>query len=325
MILYSKDGVTNAVASMKKNDRMAHGFLLQGEKGAGKKTTALYIAKTLMCENVTDGVPCGSCRHCRRIEQGTHPDVIIPERSGKLMIYNVETIERMYEDAYVMPNDCDCKVYILPDCENIQERTQNMMLKLIEEPPSHAYFIFTAADKNVFLPTIISRVITFGVPECKEDECRKALGELEKYTTEQIDEAVSVFHGNIGCCIEYLEGNSCAEEVKLCRGIIDGIISGDEYALYKALYDIGENREKIRNVLTLADKVIRDVCIIRLEGRDKAELTGCYRNGAELLSDRLSFKKAENIHDILLQNIWYCSSNVNVSAAMAALSGALMS
>ncbi len=324
MILYSKDSITSAVASMKRNDRMAHGFLLQGEKGAGKKTTALYIAKTLMCESCVDGVPCGSCRHCRRVEQGTHPDVIIPERSGKMMIYNVETIEDMYEDAYVMPNDCDCKVYILPDCENIQERTQNMMLKLIEEPPSHAYFIFTARDKSVFLPTILSRVITFGVPECKEGECAEALAQHEKYTPEQINEAVSVFHGNIGCCMEYLEGAGCAEEVKLCRSLIDGIISGDEYTLYKSLYDMGENREKIKNVLTLADKVIRDVCIIRIEGRDKAELTGCYKSGAERLADRLSFKKAENIHEILLQNIQYCSSNVNVSAAMAALSGELV-
>ncbi|MBQ8826797.1 MAG: DNA polymerase III subunit delta' [Oscillospiraceae bacterium] len=324
MTLYSKDTVTKAVASMKRNNRMAHAFLLCGEKGTGKKTMAFYIAKTLMCENIMDGVPCGQCRHCRRIDQGMHPDVIIPERTGKTLIYSKQAMDKVYEDAFITPNDCDVKVFILPDCENMQERTQNKMLKLIEEPPEHAYFIFTAPHKNVFLPTIISRVITLGVSECTEDECRKALEDTGKYTAEQIEEAAAVHHGNIGCAMDYLDSGNGAAEVELCRGIINGLAGGDEYLLYKALYDMGEDRNRIKNVLSLTDKVIRDVCIIRLHGKENAQLTGCFREGAERLSERLSFRRAEEIHELLLKNIGYCHSNVNAAAAMASLCGELM-
>lgn len=322
MKLYSKDNIIRAAASMQSNGRMSHGFLLTGDKGTGRKTTAMYLAKVLMCSDIKDGIPCGTCRHCRRIDSGIHPDVITPERSGAKQIYSRDTIREVCSDAYVAPNDCDAKVYLFPDCENIEESTQNLMLKLIEEPPDSAYFIFTAPDKSVFLPTIISRVITFGVPECSEEECRKALEEMGKYTSEQINDAVEAYHGNIGNCIEYIEKGTAYENAELCRQIINSIISGSEYELNKVFYSIGEKRDRIKAVLELADKVIRDVCIIRLNGRNAA-LIGCSRSGALTLSERLSFRKAQAIHEAFGRTIGYCHSNVNVPLAVSALCGML--
>ena len=52
---------------------------------------------------------------------------------------------------------------------------QNTLLKLIEEPPLHAVFIFTSSTKSVFLPTILSRIISLGVNEVSHEDCRKAL------------------------------------------------------------------------------------------------------------------------------------------------------
>lgn len=324
MTFYSKDNAVNSIAAMKKSGRMMHAFLLHGEKGVGKKLIAKHIAKTIMCDFPVDGNPCGQCRQCRRIDQDIHPDVITPERTGKTLIYSAETIGRMYDESFTKPNDCDAKVYLLPDCENMIERTQNKMLKLIEEPPSHAYFVFTASDKSVFLPTIISRVITFGISECTDEECRLALAERGKYPAERIDEAVEVCHGNIGNALEYLEDEHGSQNVALCREIVRALIGGDEYMLYKSLYDVGEDRNRVKNVLLLLDKVIRDVCIIRLHGKDNARLMGCFREGAEKLAERLSFRKAEDMHILLTKTIDYCHSNVNAAAAMASLCGGLM-
>lgn len=308
---------------MKKNGRTAHGFLLTGERGVGRKLTADYIARTLLCDNCRDGVPCGKCRQCRRISENMHPDVIRPERSGVKQIYTRDTIRGVCADAVIAPNDCDAKVYIFEDCENIEEATQNLMLKLIEEPPDTVYFIFTAADKSFFLPTILSRVITFGIAEPTEEECRAALRDMGEYSEEDISAAVEAYHGNIGRCKEYLAGGDAAEEAQLCRGIIDGMISGSEYDINKAVFAVGEKRGRIKAVLALTDKVIRDVCVIRLEGADKARLIGCYRGGALRLAEKLSYRRAQIIHEKLCETIGYCDSNVNVPVAAAALSGAL--
>lgn len=323
MTLYSKKSVTEPITAMVRNGRIAHGFLLTGEKGVGKKTCAKYIAKAIMCEDIQDGLPCGKCRQCRRIDEDIHPDVITPERSGKTLVYKAETIREMYDDAYTMPNDCDAKIYMLPDCgENLQERTQNILLKLIEEPPEYAYFIFTAENKGCFLPTVLSRVITLGVTECTDDECKAALTETGKYTSEQVDEAVSVFHGNIGKCIESLE-ESGLENAELCRNIVSCMANSDEYGICVALNKIGESRDRVKDILTMLDKVIRDVCSVRLYG-ENAEFIGCYRDGALKLAERMSFKKALYIHEIIGKNIDYCNSNIYVPLALSALCGELI-
>ena len=90
MKLYSKDVPAASVEAMKRTGRFARSILLTGERGVGKKVFADYIALTLLCET---GSACGECRHCKRILSGTHPDVIKPEKSGKKMIYNRETIQ----------------------------------------------------------------------------------------------------------------------------------------------------------------------------------------------------------------------------------------
>lgn len=309
--LYSKDMLISSINAMKKSGRMAHAFLLTGEKGVGKKISADYIAMALLCEN---GNACGECRHCRRIITGTHPDVIKPEKSGKKQIYNKDTMRFVCSDAYVSPNDCDAKVYIFTDCESIEENTQNLMLKLIEEPPDTVYFIFTAVSRSVFLPTILSRVITIGIPECSEEDCRNALTDMG-FNSAQIDEAVSCFHGNIGSCTDYLRGGETAENVKLCREIIGAIAEGSEYNLLTALHKIGENRNRIKLIFELMDRVIRDACVMRL---GTAEMIGCDPMGAELLSRKISIHRAEIIHEAIGRTVIRCGMNVNVPPEMAA-------
>lgn len=317
--LWSKDSFVSALKAMKRNGRMAHAFLLTGEKGVGKKTAADYIAMTLLCERGGD-VPCGECRHCKRILENTHPDVIKPEKSGKKQIYNRETIRGICSDAYVKPNDCDAKVYIFTDCESVEEGTQNLMLKLIEEPPDTAYFIFTAVSRSVFLPTVLSRVITIGIPECTEEDCKTALADMG-FSEEAIGGAVERFHGNIGNCLDYLKGGETAENAEICRSVTAAIAAGDEYGLLTALHSIGENRNRIKLVLELADKTIRDACVMRL---GTAPMISCDPKGAEALSRKISMRRAELIHEAIGQVIVHCGMNMNVPSELSAFVCAIM-
>lgn len=315
--LYSKDTLVSSINAMKQSGRLAHAFLLTGERGVGKKVAAKYIAMTILCEH---GNACGKCRHCRRVLENNHPDVIYPEKSGKKQIYNADTMREICTDAYVSPNDCDAKVYIFSDCENIEERTQNFLLKVIEEPPDTAYFIFTSESKSVFLPTILSRVITIGVPECSESDCRDALADMG-YSAEQIDEAVACFHGNIGNCRDCLDGGATAENVALCKSIVAAINGGDEYGLLTVLHKIGEDRNRIKLVFELLDKVIRDACVMRIS---TASLIGCDPEGATQLSKKLSTHRAEIIHSAIARTISRCGINMNVPPEMAAFACTVM-
>lgn len=315
--LYSKTRPAEAIAAMKRTGRFAHAFLLTGERGVGKKFFADYIAMTLMCET---GDACGTCRHCKRILANTHPDVIKPVKVGKKQIYNRETVREICADAFVSPNDCEAKVYIFSDCEGFEESTQNLMLKLIEEPPDTVYFIFTAADRSVFLPTILSRVITLGIPECSVEDCLSALSDMG-YSREKSEEAARRFHGNIGGCLDWLEGGETAENVTLCERIMAAVADNNEYALLTALHRIGDDRGRVKTVFEMLDKAVRDAYMLRL---GNVPLIGCDPDGAERLSRTVSRRRAEKLHEAVSGTIMRCGTTMNVPAEMAAFACRVM-
>ena len=146
--IYGNKTALQSISAMFRSGRLPHSFLIYGEKGTGKKMLADYFAAALLCENNTDGKPCGQCRSCRLAENKAHPEIIYPEKSGKLETYTVETCRNVCADSIVSPNNGAAKVYIFTDCDNLGLPAQNALLKVVEEPPLHVYFIFPAQSRK---------------------------------------------------------------------------------------------------------------------------------------------------------------------------------
>lgn len=321
MKIYGNQFALNTFESMFKSGRLSHSFLIYGEKGLGKKTLAKYLASAILCEKGT-GIPCGECRSCRNAEKGIHPDIIYPEQSGKLNTYTVETCRHVCADAFIAPNNGSAKVYIFTDADNIQLPAQNSLLKIVEEPPDFVYFIFTASSKDVFLPTIISRVTSVGVSPCTHDECAGVLG-LKGYESSQIIEAMESFGGNIGMCEEYLENDNLRVITSLTKRAADSIISRDEYSLLTVMSS-PELKDRQMSVvfLEMLDRIVRDSVALKLN--ENAVLISCYPKGAERLADRISVRSAEKIHDCLNTAAADVRANVNSVLLMSALCGEII-
>ena len=58
---------------------------------------------------------------------------------------------------YIRPNDGARKVYIFADCGQLNQRDQNVLLKIVEEGPAYAAFLFCAETAAALLPTVRSR------------------------------------------------------------------------------------------------------------------------------------------------------------------------
>lgn len=320
--IYGNDFILNTFESMLTSGRLPHGFIIYGEKGLGRKTTALFMAKTLLCEK-GGNKPCNDCRSCRNIDKGIHPDLIFPEQSGKLMTYSVETCRKVCSSSIVAPNNGDRKIYFFEDADYIQIPAQNSLLKVIEEPPDFVYFIFTAVSKNTFLTTVLSRMISLGVSPCSEDECVTALA-LKGYDSEQIKKAVEVFGGNIGMCIEYLKDEKLQKIVLLTKKAVDSIINRDEYDLLTVFSsDIFKDRNNATVFLEMLEKVIRDAVITQINSSGKC--IGCCPEESRKLGRRLSVASAQKIHNAIAVSTMDYSANVNKSLIMAGLCGEIMS
>ena len=144
--------------------RLPHTLLLQGEAGLGKRTLAQILARAAVCtcEN-RDLAPCGVCPACIRAKAGSHPDIRIVTGSGKSNTISVASVDEVIRDAYKKPEEADIKVYCIFAENPMPEITQNKLLKVIEEPPTGALFIFTVLSADALLPTIRSRAQIFTV------------------------------------------------------------------------------------------------------------------------------------------------------------------
>ncbi len=315
MNIYGKKNALNIISSMLDNNRLAHSFLFYGEKGTGKKFFAEYVSMLIMCSSRKDGKPCGKCRSCRNIMKNIHPDLIRVAHSGKLNGFPVDSIRKVCSEAAVFPNESSCKIYIFDDADAISVSAQNALLKTIEEPPEFTYFIFTAASKNVFLDTIISRVISVGITECTEDECRNALKEHD-FSDNDINSAVSAFGGNIGNCISYITDSGFRDTAELTKTLTDCIINNDEYGFLAAISKAEPDRNILKRIFAMLDDQIRDSIVLKFNNDD---LRGCYHEGAEKLSEKLAVSQCERIHFLLEKSTEYINSNVSSKLVTAYL------
>lgn len=308
---FGNDYTKTTLASMINRERVLHAFLIFGDKGLGKKHLAGELAK----EMVSPGTDLP-----RNINPLAYPDIIWVKHEGVKQTISVKIAREICVDAYVMPNNGTKKVYIFSDCDMIQQQAENALLKLIEEPPPHVYIIFTASAKSIFLDTILSRVISIGVLPCSDEECAVAL-KARGYADSEIEKAVNSFHGNIGKCLGYLNDDMAKKNVSAAMGIIDSIIEKNEYKLFKSFDYIISNKGTAKSILHMVDEVIRDSCIERYS---RANILGCYEEGAVNLSKSISFKRALKLHETLVSAIDEIDTNVYMDIEMASLCGKII-
>ena len=136
---------------------LSHAYLVVGEN---RRPLAEALAAAWVCTGETP--PCGHCPGCRKAGLGIHPDIIRADPEGKGL--KAEEVRALRSDAYIRPNEAPKKVYLLEHSELLNPTGQNILLKLIEEGPAYACFLFLSPQPGLLLPTIRSRCETLRAP-----------------------------------------------------------------------------------------------------------------------------------------------------------------
>ncbi len=319
MKLYGKDSAISLTESMIRRGRLPHAFLVVGEKGLGKKTLCRYIAMQALCEEKS-GKPCGVCPSCKKLIKNIHPDLIEITPGGKSGNYLSDELRAIVSDSTVAPNEGDKKIYFLPGIDKALPEAQNMLLKVVEEPPEHVMFLMTAESRDKILPTILSRVISLGISEPSEDECLSALLEAGR-SEEESRRAISVFGGNIGFCLEYLENGESLPFLDILKKLVDAVCDRDEFrvAAAFAMIDPKQQRAQALEILSGLKGVIRDVVAIK----NGASACSLYRSGAKKLAERMRQSSAERIYGDISTAERRIAGNASVQLILSDLSGAL--
>lgn len=138
--------------------KVSHAYILNGEKGVGKKTLVSVVTKSLQCET-GEPDPCGKCKSCLQAESGNQPDIIWITHEKPNVISVDEIRQQIVNDISLKPYSSRYKIYVIPDAQLMNAQAQNAILKTLEEPPEYAIIILLTSNLDKILPTIISRCI----------------------------------------------------------------------------------------------------------------------------------------------------------------------
>ena len=149
-------GNRNAVTLLERciNSGQAGGaYLFVGPEGIGKRTLALQFAANLLCSNSG----CLTCPDCRKILNGTHPDVslLLPRMATR--IHQAEDMRSMSYHLSLKPTQSRWSISIIDQADRMRPEASNALLKTIEEPPAHAVIVLLTTNASSMLPTVLSR------------------------------------------------------------------------------------------------------------------------------------------------------------------------
>jgi DNA polymerase-3 subunit delta' len=177
----AQDRATGSLRAALARGTLHHAYLFGGPAGVGKGTAARLLAQAVNCEGGVAGPsgwredPCGACGPCRKIEKGTHPDVLVlaeervmakagrwePEGgrtpSRDIVVAQVRDLTdhrlslRLFEGRR--------RVIVIDPADALNVQAQNALLKTLEEPPDDTTLVLVSATPDELLPTIRSRCL----------------------------------------------------------------------------------------------------------------------------------------------------------------------
>ena len=149
-----QDHVTTTLTNAISGNRVPHALLLAGPRGTGKTTIARIMAKAMTCQTGPTPSPCNECRICKDIINGHCADVFEIDGASN---NSVEQIRELRDNVAYMPSAAKYKIYIIDEVHMLSVAAFNALLKTLEEPPDHVFFIFATTEVHKIPATILSR------------------------------------------------------------------------------------------------------------------------------------------------------------------------
>ncbi|SEJ64498.1 DNA polymerase III subunit delta' [Demequina mangrovi] len=136
---------------------MTHAWLITGPPGSGRSYAARAFAAALQCERGG----CGECRECTTAIAGSHADVTLV--ATEKVTIAISEVRDLISLAATSPSRGRWRVIVVEDADRMAERTSNVLLKSIEEPPPRTVWVLCAPSPQDVAVTIRSRCRVVGL------------------------------------------------------------------------------------------------------------------------------------------------------------------
>ena len=250
------------ISSAVENNRVSHAYILNGERGSGKRMLANLFAMTLLCES-GNSEPCGKCHSCRQAESGNHPDIIrvTHEKPNSISVDDIRT--QVNNTVDIKPYQGPYKVYIIPQADLMTPQAQNAILKTIEEPPAYAVFLLLTENAEMLLPTINSRCVMLKLRNIKDTLIRKYLMENLEIPDYKADMCTAFAQGNVGKAMALASSDDFQELKAAAVQLLKRIHEIELYEFKEAIKQINEYKMEINDYLDIMMIWFRDILLYK--------------------------------------------------------------
>ncbi|WP_164670602.1 DNA polymerase III subunit delta' [Virgibacillus doumboii] len=230
--------ITNSI----KKDRISHAYLIQGERGTGKESIAILLAKVLFCTNRSGAEPCQQCNACKRIDSGNHPDVHWIEPEGQSI--KKEQIKHLQKEFTYSGMESEQKVYVIKGADTLTTNAANRILKFLEEPSKQTTAIMMTENSQSIISTIRSRCQIIDLQPLNPQAFQKQL--VDSGMTERNAVLMSALTNNLDDAIQLSEDEWFAKSRKLMIQLIE-IFSKNQDEVFLFIYNQWMPHFKDRN------------------------------------------------------------------------------
>lgn len=256
--------VRTTLTNILKSGNIPHAFLFAGPRGTGKTSLARILAKAINCESKSP--PCNDCDICKSITNGNNIDVIEMDAASNRGIDDI----RVLRDAVKLsPANSKAKIYIIDECHMLTNDASNALLKTLEEPPAHVYFILATTNSEKLIETIKSRTTIISFSKASSEEILRSLQRIVKsekliISTEQLNKIIKLAKGSFRDAVKSLE--QFMSDSSFLENNIES--ESNELVLCVLKKDVNKSLDLIRksnNVGNLTDELLNNLHKILIE------------------------------------------------------------
>lgn len=243
-------------------NKVSHAYILNGERGSGKKMLANLFAATLLCEKGGPD-PCNVCHSCKQAESGNHPDIIRVNHEKPNTISVDDIRQQVNNDIQIKPYQGPYKIYIIAEADLMTVQAQNALLKTIEEPPEYAVIFLLTENAEVLLPTITSRCVMLKLRNIRDTLIRKYLMESLQIPDYKADMCTAFAQGNMGRAIMLANSEYFNEIREEAVQLLKYINEMDVSEIVKAIKKISTYKLEVNDYLDIIMIWYRDVLLYK--------------------------------------------------------------
>jgi DNA polymerase-3 subunit gamma/tau len=309
--LISQEHVRTTLENAITQRRIAHGYILSGQRGTGKTTVARILARCMNCVNGPTATPCGVCASCIEVTAGNSVDVIEIDAASNR---GINEMRELRDNIRYRPARDRYKVFIIDEAHQITNEAFNALLKTLEEPPEWVVFILCTTESHKIPTTIASRCQQFSFRSvdfgeligrmrwiCEQEGIQaddEVLAVLAQAGEGSVRDSLSALDQAIACCGSTLKSSELRGllglfSVESLEIVTEALGTGDSSRMLEIVQELERNGRNLQHFCRELARYFRNLLVAKIAGKQTTLISASGPEQQRLLEIAASFSEED--------------------------------